>query len=410
MKAVVISAAFPPLKTGGADFVHRMCSELIKHNVDIEVIGPDTGRSFDPALKLHAIEGKWNWRAAQRCITLCRQLSPDVVDIVFTGWMYHDHPMITFLPTMIKKTCEGVRVVTHIESLGGIHREKSNVVRASGRYIASWIVGRQHLNYEYGTLLRDSDAVVTLSDRDRLELIRRDNDLEAKCVTIPPPPIMPVLPTLPATERIRGRAQLGVTDEDALLSFYGYIYPGKGIEILFEALQSAINRGRKLKLLMVGDEPDAYVLERERVPNYMVDLKKMTRRLGIENHVMWSNYEPYGSTEPSRKLHLSDICVFPFTSGLNLHNSSFWFAAAHGLPIIATRSATTESDFVNRENVLFAQAQSSEDLAQKINDLCVDAALRKTLGANVLELCVRKASWDTFSNQLLNVFNNVCER
>lgn len=405
MKALIVSAAFPPLRTGGADFVHRLASELTSHAVDVTIITSEGAFLHDDRIRLERVDERWNWRVVQKCAALVRKYKPDVVDIVFTGWMYQDHPAITFLPDMIKKSSPSVRVVVHIESLGGIRREHSNFARSASRFAASVLAGRRALSYEYGTLLRDSDAVITLSERDRAELIKRHEEVGTKSATISPPPIMPVTPPLSERDRRVGRTRLGLkNDSDLLLSFYGYIYPGKGLELLFEVVKRLSMQERNVKLMIVGDVPEQYVLDREGKPDYLYDLKSLARELGIYERLIWSEYAPYGSTEPSSRLRLSDVCVFPFTNGLNQHNSSFWFAAAHGLPIVATRSDSTENVFVDKQNVIFAVPGDVSDLVAKIDWLSKDNALKNSIGGAAESLATKTFSWDVAVNRTLEIF------
>jgi glycosyltransferase involved in cell wall biosynthesis len=406
MKALIISAAFPPLRTGGADFVHRLCSELVSRNVEVSVLGPASALSLDSSLVIHRIKTNWNWQAAEQCISLINSTQPDVVDIVFTGWMYHDHPMITFLPTLIKKRCPNVRIILHVESLGGILRSKNNLIRATSRYLASLVAGRENLSFEYGSLLRDSDAIITLSDRDRDELCKRDPMVSKKSVTIPPPPIMPVTQSLNLEERNARRLDLGLAKDDLVLSFYGYVYPGKGLEVLLESVKILVQAGQDVKLIVVGDTPEQYVLEREGKPNYLEDLRSLAANLEIGDRIRWSQYAPYGSLEPSTKLRLSDICVFPFLSGINLHNSSFWFAAAHGLPIVATKSSSTECQFSDRENVLFCAPGDADDLAAKITQLSQDLSLSRTIGSGAAALTNETFSWRTCVDRTIELYTN----
>lgn len=407
MNALIISAAFPPLRSGGADFVHRLASELAVRAINVSVIAADGAVSHDDAIKMHRVSGKWNWQTIQQCVSIVKKLKPDLVDIIFAGWMYNDHPAITFLPTLIKQSCPGTRVIVHIESLGGIMRDKSNLARAASRYAASLISGRDRISYEYGTLLRDSDAIITLSERDRAELTKRDALVGAKSTTISPPPIMPVVPKLSEKERRVGRARLGLMDDrDLLLSFYGYIYPGKGLETLFEACKRMNSHGFNLKLMIVGDVPEKYVLEREGRPEYLDDLKKLARDLGIYEKIIWSEYAPYGSSDPSTKLRMSDLCVFPFTHGINQHNSSFWFVAAHGLPIVSTRSSSTEDIFVDKQNVIFATANDPADLYAKIDQLSKDEELKTKVGNGAEELANKRFSWTSCVDKTIAVFGN----
>lgn len=390
----------------GADFVHRLASELAAREVEVSVITSDGAVSHDDKLRMYRVGSKWNWQTTQKCVSIVKKLQPDLVDIVFTGWMYHDHPSITFLPTLIKRSCPGTRVIVHIESLGGIRRAKSNLARAASRYAVSLLTGRGGISYEYGTLLRDSDAIIALGERDREELSKRHEEVSQKSATISPPPIMPVVPKLSEKERREGRMRLGLNgDTDLLLSFYGYIYPGKGLETLFESLKRLHSSGRNVKLMIVGDVPESYVLAREGRPNYLEELKKLARDLGVYERIVWSEYAPYGSLEPSAKLRLSDICVLPFTSGINQHNSSFWFAAAHGLPIVATRSASTEKIFIDKQNVIFANPGDPADISSKIEQMTKDKELNALLGENAEKLASERFAWSSCIDRTMQIYD-----
>ncbi len=46
----------------------------------------------------------------------------------------------------------------------------------------------------------------------------------------------------PAVARQRTRDALGVAEKDFVLAYWGYIYPGKGLETLFEAFRTTSRR------------------------------------------------------------------------------------------------------------------------------------------------------------------------
>lgn len=404
MKALLISPAFPPMRTGGADFVHRLATEMSSRGVTTAVITAQHAECHDDTILIERVGSKWNWQAMQHILRFVAKWKPDVVDIVFTGWMYQDHPAITFLPTLIKQRFPAIRIIMHLESLGGIRRDKSNLARAAARYLASVVIGRNDISYEYGTLLRDSDGVITLSERDRSELILKHAAVALKCTTVAPPPIMPVVPVFDASRRRAGRSKLGLNGErDLLLAFYGYVYPGKGIETLFEAVRRIADTGINVKLLLIGGAPEKYVLEREGRPLYLDDLRNMARDLKIHERVIWSDYAPFGSSEPSMKLRLADAAIFPFKNGINQHNSSIWFVAAHGLPIIASKGETTESIFVDKQNVIFVLPEDPAALKSAIETVVSDTKLSLALGANAEKLAMERFSWTRAIDEILLV-------
>lgn len=407
MKVVVISAAFPPMRSGGADFVQRLSKELASKGVTVEVITSVGAQSTDNSFKLHPIVDEWSWGALGKCVELVESIKPDIVDIVFTGWMYHDHPAVTFLATFVRWIRHDVRVVVHIESLGGVDKSRNSFPITITRALASLLVGRSNISFDYGSLLRDSDAVIMLSQRDKNELTKTHKELSEKSVVIPPPPIMPVCDKLNSEERNSLRTQLGFSEADFVLSFYGYIYPGKGIELLFEAARDLIAGGNKIKLLIIGDTPEQYVLERSNRPDYLTELKDLASKLKIESHVVWTGYAPYGSEQPSRNLRLSDACVLPFKDGIIMHNSSFWFVAAHALPVVSTRGQNTEPEFKDGENILLCPAGDTEALAHTIIRIMAEGELRSNLSANAEVLTNSSFSWEQCIEQTIEVYKGL---
>lgn len=405
MKVLLISAAFPPMRCGGADYTLRLCAELAASGLTVSALGPLRCADMQPHnFELCAAIETWNWASLNRILDHVRRVKPQVVDIIFTGWVYGDHPMITFLPTFIKRIDRTIRVVTHIESLGGVKRSQSPFLTAACRAICSFVVGRAGLGYEYGSLLRDSDGVIFLGERDRQMLVMAELAILEKSMVIAPPPIMPVAPPFSGVERQQAREVFAIGSDCFLIAFYGYLYPGKGVEHLFDALKQLIDSGKNVKLLIVGDAPESYVLRRAGRPDYLVELKKMCTSLGLDDYVVWTSYAPFGSASPSEHLRLADCCVLPFKDGVNQHNSSFWFTAAHELPIVTTRGEATESLFEDGKNVILSSSADAMSIAACVSRLMDDPKLRNNLGAQIGNVARRQISWSKCIRDTIAVY------
>ncbi len=101
-----------------------------------------------------------------RLFLIARRYRPDVINLHFHGGLYNNHPMITLAPTLLKRVVPNTRWVTHIESPGGVRMGLSWPTRVVRR-VVTHLIGRQGLDYEYGTILRDSDRVILLSGSHR---------------------------------------------------------------------------------------------------------------------------------------------------------------------------------------------------------------------------------------------------
>src|SRR5207253_4470800 len=90
----------------------------------------------------------------------------------------------------------------------------------------------------------------------------------------------------------------------------------------------------------------------------------------------------------------ADLCVLPFDRGVQLNNSSFAAAAAHGLPIITTQGTMVEQPFVHQENVFLCPPRSPEVMATAIGTIMGNPDLRQRLCVGALQLVQEWFSWD----------------
>ena len=350
MKVLVISATFPPMRSGGGDHAFRLCQYLAESGLDVRVL---TSRienvTTDSRITIYPLMRRWSWREMPRLLAIIKRINPDVINLHYSSPIYNHHPMVTFVPGIAKKICPKVRVVTQFEYPDGVPSGLPLLTRA-GRTFAVHLVGWGDLSSAYGTILRDSDRIIALSEPHRELLTRGDTTLGEKCFVIPPPPIMPMCAESNGAVRQRARAALRVGDDEFLIAYYGYVYPGKGVETLLEALSLVLKR-RRVRLVVVGGSNEVVLRELNR-PQYPVELHELTEQLGIANQVSWTGYYPADSDRGSFYLRGADIGVLPFDDGVRISRSSLAAVAAHGLPIITTKGDTAESIFSHEENVL----------------------------------------------------------
>ena len=63
----------------------------------------------------------WGWRAMPHILRCIRRVKPDAIMIMYVGWIYHSHPMITLLPTMVKRLFPKIeRVVMITNAIGSV--------------------------------------------------------------------------------------------------------------------------------------------------------------------------------------------------------------------------------------------------------------------------------------------------
>lgn len=392
MRILIISAAFPPFKAPEADHMLHLSQQLSDRALDVHVLTTRGNvAKADFSFKIHPVMRNWSWADLPRFVNFVRRCTPDAVLLHYIGWLYNNHPMITFAPTLVKTVLPGVRFVAQISNVSGADLGKCSVVtRAVRKGMKLWAHAKG-VDWEYGTLLRDSSRVSLLSDHHRAKLAKIYPAIDQKYVLIPPPPFMYISPDNNGESRWRGREALGVNANDFIVMFFGRIYPTKGIETLLRAFQIVSSKRRNARLAIVGGivahkYPDH--------PFYAQELDALAVELGIDNKVRWTGEYAWDSDDGSTYLRAADVCVLPFDNGVRLNNSSFAAAASHGVPIITTNGTTLERQFVHEENAYLCSPRSPEALARAIETLMDQPALRQRLRSGALKLAQEWFSWE----------------
>jgi glycosyltransferase involved in cell wall biosynthesis len=399
---VLLIGPFPPAAWPEADKTVHLAGRLAARGLDVHVL-TERGSISPPAapFRVHPRMRTWSWTDLPRLVRTVRRHAPDVVLLVYHADLYHGHPMPTFIPTVAKRLLSGSRVVTLFEDAQPADPLDHGLgVRAIRKTLALW-AGSTGVDWGLGTLLRDSDRLIMVSDRVRRRLVNRRPDAETKSVVIPTPAIMPMAAEGREAARRDMRAVLGLHPADILLVYLGYLYPGKGVETLLEALPSVRSGGHRLHLLVVGG-----TLAASRA--YAAGLRDRAARLGIAAQVTWTGGYAWESEMPSQALSAADLCVLPFDEGVCLHSTSLAAAATHGLPIITTHGDGLETALRHGANVYLCPPKDPLALARAIETLLGDGRLRTQIGAGAEALAAAWYDWERVIDGLLAPITGRC--
>jgi polysaccharide biosynthesis protein PslF len=427
---ILIIGPFPPRKAAEADHTFYLSEQLAERGLDVRVVtvrGSVSARH--PGVGVYPIMKDWSWSDLPRLRRTLRQCSPDAILLVYTRGVYDGHPMITFAPTVCKVLLPRVPFVTLFEdapSVPATARARTSLLRqavrkgvalgrtlmhrppmlvSAGRMGMALWAGNENVDYKYGTLLRDSDRVIVVSEQARLGLAARFSAVNDKSVLIPAPPLLRMCPENNGAARQSRRESFGIKTTDPLLAYFGYIYPGKGVETLFKAFRVLSAQRNNVRLMMVGGDIDL----RNHFP-YLREVHMMPKQMGIDDKIKWTGEYAWDSDQASGYLRTADICVLPFDSGVSLHNSSFAAAAAHGLPIITTRGEILEQPFIHKKNVFLCPPKNPEAMALAMATLIDNPEIRQDLRLGALELAREWYSWDTATERTIATVSGLLPR
>lgn len=406
MKVLVISAAFPPMRAGEAEHALHLCTHLASRGVDVHLLTTKGQSAPEPvSFHIYAAMKSWSWSDAPTLVTMLRKIQPDLVLLIHTAWIYQSHPMITFTPTIVKRVLKKACFITQLETIKEEVRVQTLATRAI-RKLVKYGVGNARVDYVMGTLYRDSDRLIVLSERHLMQLRALMPDVGSKTEVIPPPPLIPMCADA-QTSRDQGRARLALDQDHFLLAYFGYVDYTKGVETLLQAVQLVTKQAGNVRLIMIGGgrgTAKAAVGQPEGVAaNYAREMQSLSERLGIADKVTWLPGYSSGSQEASMYLYAADVCVLPFDQGVILSRSSLAAAAAHGLPIITTRGEHLESPFQHEVNVFLCPPKDPDALALAMRRVMSSPDLRLKLKEGSGQLARDWFSWEKAVTRLMEI-------
>jgi len=129
MKLLVITGAFPSMPAGEADHMFHLCRRLAEHGLEVHVVTTRSNKvNVALPFKVYPIIRNWSWPDLLRLARLLKRLSPDAVLLKYIGWIYNDHPMITFAATVSKSLMRSAVFVTQFANAEGAPPEKKSFV------------------------------------------------------------------------------------------------------------------------------------------------------------------------------------------------------------------------------------------------------------------------------------------
>ncbi|MFB3905118.1 MAG: glycosyltransferase family 4 protein [Acidobacteriota bacterium] len=236
-----------------------------------------------------------------------------------------------------------------------------------------------------------ADALLTVSEYSRRELI--------KCLRVPADRVHvvgeasdPVFQRLPDPAPTPRLAALGIKLDQPIVVFVGGFSPHKNLPVLLDAVSNlALRQGFPgLQLIMVGD------YQNEVFYSHFQELREHARKLGIQDHVMFTGY--LHDDDVVVLLNLATVLVLPsLMEGFGL---PAFEAAACGCPVIATK-ASPVPDLLG-DGGRYVDPTDAIALESTLKLVIESPELRTKMSAAALAASAR-LTWDAAARQLLDI-------
>ena len=167
------------------------------------------------------------------------------------------------------------------------------------------------------------------------------------------------------------RGKLGLSTDENIILFVGFIHPHKGPDVLIKAMPKIIKEFPNTKSIFVGKEGEKGNLE---------GLELLLKKLGVEKYVKFAGFVEE-SLKPFYYMAADVFCLPSMTT-----HESFGIvnleAMACGVPIVASKIGGVPDVVKDGENGLLVPPRDSETLADAIIYLLENEDIREKMGKN----------------------------
>ncbi|MCX8066513.1 MAG: glycosyltransferase family 4 protein [Anaerolineae bacterium] len=371
----LVTGEFPPDEGGVGDFTLRLAEALaaLGHNVHV-ITGPlrkteHVVRSIP--LTVHRTVPSWRWGCWREVLRIAQEQRLEVLNLQYQAAAYGMHPAIHFLP---RPSARPPVVVTFHDLRVPYLFPKAGPLR--------WQIIRMLARRADGVIVTNREDYLRLEGEippDRLALIPIGSNI---------PPTPP-----PGYDRDAERARWGVSPEDLLLGYFGFLNESKGGEELIRALALLVERGVPAHLLMVGGRVGTSDPTNRA---YAAFIDGLITELGLAERVHWTGYTDPPSV--SAGLLATDICVLPYRDGVSFRRGTLHACLAHGRAIVTTHPAVPLPEVRDGENMLLVPPRDARALAEAVLQVWRDPALRARLEAGARALSA-DFSWDRIARR-----------
>ena len=205
-------------------------------------------------------------------------------------------------------------------------------------------------------------------------------------------PSIPVLPKEIIKEKygLKGRT---------IISTFGLINPGKGIEYGIEAVSKVARKYNNILYLILGEtHPN---LKKKFGEEYRDKLKKLVKDLGIDDNVKFIN-KFLTKKEVIEYLNISEIYMTPYLGKEQAVSGTMAYAAGLGKLIVSTPYRYAE-EILSEGRGLFADFKDSDSLAK-----CIEYVLENPEKKRLMESEIKKFGksmmWDNVAHMYVKLF------
>jgi glycosyltransferase involved in cell wall biosynthesis len=244
-------------------------------------------------------------------------------------------------------------------------------------------------------IMHHSEAIVVIT-KTALQLLENYDIGREKIKVIPHG--CPDVPFVPS-EKVK--PSLGL-DGRIVLSTFGLINRGKGVEYAINALPSIVEKEPRVLYIVIGEtHPEVRKTEGER---YRMKLMRLVDELQLGKHVRFHN-RFLSKLELIRYLRATDIYISPYIASNQVSSGTLVYALGMGKAIISTPYLHAKEALANGRG-LFCKFKDPNSVAKSIDTLLRNEGLRRRMEKKAYEYS-RKFVWSNVAIRYAKLFKQV---
>ena len=205
----------------------------------------------------------------------------------------------------------------------------------------------------------------------------------------------PDIPFLPSDSV---KASLGLKGR-IVLSTFGLINAGKGIEYAIQALPPLVEKHPNIIYLVIGEtHPEVRKVEGE---TYRMNLIKLVDQLGLKNHVRFHN-RFLAKRELIRYLHATDIYITPYIGANQISSGTLVYALGAGRAVVSTPYLHAQ-EVLSRGRGLFCEFRNPDSIAYEVKKLLENKELRRNMEKKAYRYS-RSFTWPKVAQRYTDIF------
>jgi glycosyltransferase involved in cell wall biosynthesis/CBS domain-containing protein len=205
-------------------------------------------------------------------------------------------------------------------------------------------------------------------------------------------------PNVPSVRSKTLKESMGLGDR-VLLSTFGLISRGKGIEYAIGALPDIVEKEPRVLYLVIGEtHPEVRKQEGE---SYRQSLYELVDELGVEENVRFVN-RFLEKNDLIRLLQATDVYVIPYPNREQISSGTLLYALSTGKAIVSTPFLHAE-EVISHGAAMSCRFKDPESIAECVNNLIRYDQLRNDYEARAYEYS-RDMIWPNVAMKYVNLF------